>query len=32
MLRAVLPEAAARGIPSALITCDVDNIASAKVP
>lgn len=31
MLRAVLPEAAARGIPSALITCDVDNVASAKV-
>jgi predicted acetyltransferase len=30
-LRAVLPEAAARGIAFALITCDVDNIASAKV-
>jgi len=31
MLRAVLPEAAARGISSALVTCDVDNLASAKV-
>jgi predicted acetyltransferase len=31
MLRAVLPEAAARGISSALITCDTDNVASAKV-
>ena len=31
MLRAVLPEAAARGISSALVTCDADNVASAKV-
>jgi predicted acetyltransferase len=31
MLRAALPEAAARGIPSALITCEADNLASAKV-
>ena len=31
MLRAVLPEAAARGISSVLVTCDADNVASAKV-
>ena len=31
MLHAVLPEAAARGISSVLVTCDVDNVASTKV-
>jgi predicted acetyltransferase len=31
MLRAALPVAAALGIESALVTCDVDNIASRKV-
>ena len=30
-LRLVLPHAAALGIDPALLTCDVDNIASAKV-
>lgn len=31
MLAAVLPEAARRGIDPALVTCDVDNVASRKV-
>ena len=31
MLRAVLPHAHALGIESALLTCDEDNVASAKV-
>ena len=31
MLHAVLPEAAALGISSVLVTCDVDNVASTKV-
>ena len=31
MLHAVLPEAAALGISSALVTCDVDNVASAVI-
>jgi predicted acetyltransferase len=30
-LRLVLPEAAALGIDPALVTCDIDNIGSAKV-
>jgi len=31
MLRAVLPVAGDLGIDSALVTCDVDNVASRKV-
>jgi predicted acetyltransferase len=31
MLAAVLPHARAPGIDSALVTCDVDNVASRKV-
>ena len=31
MLAAVLPHAYARGIDPALVTCDVDNIASRRV-